>query len=258
MDLGLNGRVAIVTGASRGIGRATAFALAKEGTRLCLVARGADALASTVHDIEKEGGLAYAVVADVTAQDAGRTIVEQAMARFGALDIVIANVGGSSGPRDFASTTGEDWDATYRLSVLPSINLLRAAVPYLAASDAASTIFIASVSGSAPQSTAAHYAAAKAALIHAARSLAWELGPQRIRVNALSPGSTIFPGGNWERREREQTEAFAQFTHSEFPWGRLGTPEEIADAVAFLASPRARGINATDMHVDGGQRKPSM
>ncbi len=142
--------------------------------------------------------------------------------------------------------------------MLHAIEALRVARPALAASGQGSAIFIASISGRAPATRGAQYAAAKAALIQAARSLAWELGPDRIRVNALSPGSILFPGGGWERTRAERPEDFATFESMDFPWGRLGTAEEIADVVAFLASPRSRWINGADIHVDGGQRRPSI
>lgn len=142
--------------------------------------------------------------------------------------------------------------------MLHAVDLLRAATPALLRSPAASAILIASISGRAPTGHGASYAAAKAALIYAARSLAWELGPQGIRVNALSPGSTLFEGGGWDRARTASPELFAEFEQKNFPHGRLGTLREVADAVAFLASPRASGINASDLQVDGRQRRPSM
>ena len=193
-----------------------------------------------------------------TRDEAADAMVAAALDRFGGIDAIVANAGGVVGPRDFDSQKPADWEASFRMNVVHATSLLRAAAPHMEKSGQGSAIFIASVSGSAPQSPAVQYAAVKAALIHAARSLAWEYAPRRIRVNAVSPGSILFPGGNWERRQQTQPKEFADFSAREFPWGRLGTPGEVADVVAFLASPRASWINALDLRVDGGQRKPSM
>lgn len=258
MDLGLARRTAIITGASRGIGLACARALAREGANVLMVARGEETLRASAAAIAASGGSVRTLVADVTRDEAAPAMVAAALESFGGVDTVVANAGGVVGPRDFQSQTSADWEASFRMNVLHATNLIAAAAPHLEKSGQGSAVFIASISGSAPQSPAVQYAAVKAAMIHAARSLAHELAPRRIRVNAVSPGSILFPGGNWERRQKTQPVEFAEFERREFPWGRLGTPEEVADVVAFLASPRASWINAFDLRVDGGQRKPSM
>jgi 3-oxoacyl-[acyl-carrier protein] reductase len=258
MDLGLRSRVALITGGSRGIGRAAALALAREGCRVLIAARGEAGLADAASVIRAAGGLVATVVADMMDKATPALLVAEALAAFGQLDIVVANAGGTVGSRDLADSTSDEWAQTFHLNVLHAVDRLRAATPALSRSDAASAIFMASISGRAPTGRGASYAASKAALIHAARSLAWELAPKAIRVNALSPGSTLFSGGGWERTQRDLPEAFASFEQNEFPRGRLSTVEEIADALAFLASPRAMGINAADLQVDGGQRRPSL
>lgn len=258
MDLGLGDRVALVTGGSRGIGRATALALAAEGCHVMLAARGAERLAATAAEVAALGVRVDTVAVDLAQPEGGAQAVAAAVAAFGRLDVLVANAGGSTGAREMAASTDADWAATYAFNVGHSIAALRAAVPHLAASDAASAVFIASISGRAAASRGAQYAAAKAALIQAARSLAWELGPQRIRVNTVSPGSILFPGGGWARTRAERPDDFADFESRDFPWGRLGTDTEVADTVAFVASPRARWINGADIHVDGGQRRPSI
>ena len=258
MDLQLRGRVALVTGGSRGIGLAAARGLAAEGCDVAISARGEAGLAAAAASLEPAGVQVLTLAADVMEQATPARLVAGVMARFGRLDIVVANAGGTVGARDFTTSSGGEWAETYQLNVLHAVDLLRAAVPALQASDAASAIFIASISGRAPPERGASYAAAKAALIHAARSLAWELAPQGIRVNALSPGSTLFAGGGWDRTRAAKPDGFAAFERTEFPRGRLSTLDEIADAIVFLASPRAAGINAADVQVDGGQRRPSM
>lgn len=262
MDLQLKGRVALVTGGSRGIGRATALRLAEEGASLMLAARGAEGLAAAAAEAAAAGAAlgtrVETVAVDLSRPEGGAAAVAAAMRAFGRLDVLIANAGGSVGARSLAEGTDADWAATYALNVGHSIAALRAAVPGLAASDAGAAVFIASISGRAAAERGAAYAAAKAALIQSARSLAWELGPQRIRVNTVSPGSILFPGGGWVRVRAERPEDFAAFERGDFPWGRLGTDAEVADAVAFVASPRASWINGADIHVDGGQRRPSI
>lgn len=258
MDLGLDGRVALITGGSRGIGKATALALASEGVRIAIAARGAETLAVAADQIRAAGAEVVTIRADFTlAEDSARAVAE-AVAAFGGLDVLIANAGGSFGERELATASDADWEKTFRFNVGHSVAALRAATPFLAQSEIGNAVFVASISGRAPAARGAQYAAAKAGLIHAARSLAWELGPLGIRVNAVSPGSTIFPGGGWERIRAERPEEFAKFEAEDFPARRLGTAQEIADAIAFVVSPRAAGINAADIHVDGGQRRPSI
>lgn len=258
MNLELSGRRVLVTGGSRGIGLASAMALTREGAKLALVARGAEGLAKAAEALRGAGAAVFTFEADLTEAGAAAAVTEKAIAALGGLDCLVANAGGSFGAREMSGNASEDWQKTYQFNVLHAIEALRAARPALAASGQGAAVFIASISGRAPATRGAQYAAAKAALIQAARSLAWELGPDRIRVNALSPGSILFPGGGWERTRAERPEDFATFETMDFPWGRLGTAEEIADVVAFLASPRSRWINGADIHVDGGQRRPSI
>lgn len=253
MDLGLQGSRALVTGASRGLGRAIAARLIEEGVSVAICARDADAVAATAAEI----GATFAAACDVTDAEALTAWVRDAAGALGGVDLVVANAGGAGGGARLEQTEAEDWDDAYTLNVTHSTTLTRAALPHLRESDHASVVFVSSVSGFRPQPKS-QYAAAKAALIHLAASLARELGPEGVRVNALSPGSILFPGGSWDRRSREVADEFNAFVAAEFPFGRLGHADEVADATAYLLSRRASWISGTNLVVDGAQNQPSM
>jgi 3-oxoacyl-[acyl-carrier protein] reductase len=257
MDLELAGRVALVTGATRGIGRAIAERLAGEGCSVAVCARDGDAVARTVTALRESGATAFGASVDVTDDGALEGFVDATAENLGGLDLVVANAGGAAGGNFLNETSGDDWRQTMTLNVVHAAVLIRAAVPHLRARGGGAALVIASISGSRPQPKA-QYAAAKAAEIHLAASLGRELGRDRIRVNALSPGSILFEGGSWDRRRNDDPQAFANFEAKEFPHQRLGTVEEIADAAAFLLSPRASWINGTELIVDGGQNMPGM
>ncbi len=246
MDLGLAGRRAFVTGGSHGIGLAIARALADEGAVVMVCGRDKDRLART--------GLP-AVQADVTdTNDLGRA-VDLAADQLGGLDLLVANAGGSVGGSLLASTP-EDWIATFAVNVLHAAHAIRCAVPHFVASGTGSALIVASITGwkSGPKSS---YAAAKAAEIHLAATLGQELGSRNIRVNALSPGSVLFPDGGWDNFREAHPDQFAAFAVGDFPRGRLVELREVADTACFLLSPRASGINGANICVDAGQDHPS-
>ncbi len=257
MELHLTGRRALVTGATRGLGRAIAERLADEGCAVALCARSEDVVRQSVAELRERGTTAYGAAVDVGNEAALASFVDDAAAQLGGLDLLVANAGGAVGGSGVADTTAADWRTTLDLNVVHAAVLVRAAVPHLSRSDAASVVVVASISGTRPQPKP-QYAAAKAAEIALAASLARELGPAGIRVNSLSPGSVLFEGGSWARRRDGQPEQYAAFVQREFPFGRLGTPQEVADVTAFLLSPRASWISGTDVVVDGAQNAPGM
>jgi 3-oxoacyl-[acyl-carrier protein] reductase len=255
LDLGLDGKVGLVTGGSRGIGRAIAVRLAAEGVKVAICGRTQATLDATLGEIRATGAAAHGVVADVTCPHEVERFVDESAAALGGADLLVANVGGSSG-RGLLESTPEDWARTFDLNLFHAVRAIRAAVPHMQRRGGGSAVSISSISGWKPGPTA-QYGAAKAGEIFLAGALAWELAASRIRVNTVSPGSIMFGGGGWDRFRAREPERFAEFERREFPWGRLGTPEEIADVVVFVLSERAAWINGANVAVDGAQGRPS-
>ncbi len=252
MDLGLAGKVAIVTGSSRGIGRGIATRLAEEGAHVVLCARGADDLDAAVRAVPGPGRT-VGVVVDVTSVDGATALVDAAVEQLGGLDIVINNVGGS-GARSFDGMDADDLQTVLDRNLFPALNVSRAALPALRERGGGVIAMIASIWGR-EGGGGPGYNIAKAAEISLAKAMARDLAQDGIRVFSVAPGSTLFPGGSWERRLREDPEGMAAFIERELPWGRLGSVEEVADAVTFLVSPRASWIVGACVTVDGGQSR---
>ena len=256
MDLGLRGRRALITGGSRGIGFAVAEALAAEGAAVGLVARDAAGLAAAAERLGSRGVLVATAVADITDTPQLRRAVDDIATTLGGLDHLVANAGGTVGRGNLTSAGDDDFTATFALNAGHAAELIRAGLTHLQAAGGGSVVIISSITGTRPAPRTA-YAAAKAAEIHLAATAAQELAPVGIRVNAVSPGSIMFPGGGWDSFQREHPEDFAAFLASQFPFGRLGRPEEVADVVSFLLSARASWISGANIVVDGGQIYPS-
>ncbi len=253
MDLGLKGKVALVTGASRGIGNRIALALAAEGANLCICGRTEETLAAAADEIRQTGVEVEAFVGDVTETPAADAFVAAAKARFGEqIHVLVNNVGGSVWT-PFAEISDEEWLKVFDLSFFSAVRVSRAAFSALAAGQG-SIVNVSSIFGR-ENGGPISYNAAKAAMISMTSNLAIEATKSGIRVNSVAPGSIIFPGGSWERRQQADPEAMAKFVEDNIPGGRFGTPEEVASVVTFLASPKASWVLGACLNVDGGQSK---
>ena len=245
MDLGLRGRRALVTGGTRGIGRSVAEHFAAEGADVAICARNADEVAEAVAALTAKGVRATGRALDVADGPALSQWVRDVAAEFGGLDIVVSNVSALAIGQDETS-----WRAEFETDMMGAVRAVDAAMPFLEVSDAASIVVISSVSGREVDFAAGPYGVFKAALIHYAKGLSFQLAAKGIRVNALSPGNTYFPGGVWEKIEHGNPALYQQALALN-PTGRMGTPEEMARAVVFLASPAASFITGTNLVVDG-------
>jgi 3-oxoacyl-[acyl-carrier protein] reductase len=252
VDLGLTGKVALVTGSSRGIGRGIATRLVEEGADVVFCARGEEALEEAVRSAPGPGR-AHGVAADVTTPDGAVEVVDAAVEAFGRLDMVVNNVGGS-GARTIDELDVDDLTDVLGRNLVPALAVSRAALPALRAGGGGTIALIASIWGREGGGSPS-YNVAKAAEISLAKAMASDLAKDRIRVFSVAPGSTLFPGGSWERRVRDDPEAMAAFVARELPWGRFGSVDEVADVVAFLVSPRASWVVGSCVVVDGGQSR---
>ncbi len=252
MDLGLKGRKAIVTVGTRGIGRAIAEALAGEGVDIALCARDAVQIDDTVRTLAGTGVRAWGRPVDIADTEALKSFVAEAARSLGGLDIFVANVSALAVAADEAS-----WRRSFEIDVMGTVTGIEAALPVLERSGQAAIIIIGSIAAVEVVGPTRPYNAVKAALVPHMKSLAQNQARKNIRVNMVSPGTIYFKGGVWHQRELHQPELFKAAMQRN-PTGRMGTPEEVANAVAFLASPRASFITGTNLIIDGAltQRVP--
>src|SRR5215469_3805792 len=255
MDLHLSGKVAVVTGASRGIGFAVTRALVEEGARVVAAARGPSA------ELAALGPSVRAVAADLTSSDGPGKVIDAAIAAFGALDILVNNVG-SVRPRvsGFLSVTDEDWAATMTSNFLSAVRTTRAALPHLLKQGSGAIVTVSSVNAFLPDPLVIDYSAAKAALTNFCKSLSKEVGPRGIRVNTVSPGPVATDLWLGEKgvastiagAKGGQADAVAKQAAASMLTGRFTRPEEVAQLVLTLASDRTGNVVGADFVIDGG------
>lgn len=247
MNIDLSGKRAIVTGGSRGIGRAIALGLAEAGAAVSICARGADALESARREIAARGVGAHAGVCDLAEAAAVARYIEAAAAELGGIDILVNNASGFGSSNDEAG-----WERSISVDLLATVRAIRAALPFLEASGAGAIVNISSISGLRASARTPPYGAVKAAVIQYTLSEAAALARNGIRVNCIAPGSIEFPGGSWEKRKSDNPRLYDAILRS-IPFGRLGMPQEVANVALFLASPLASWVTGQTISVDGGQ-----
>jgi 3-oxoacyl-[acyl-carrier protein] reductase len=251
MDLGLKGKVALITGASRGIGRAIAQALAEEGVRVSLCARTPEILERAAGELRGAGHEVFSMPADVTDEAQAAQWVRSTAAHWGGIDILVNNAGGAV-VGTLAELPDSAWQESFATNFFAPVTLSRIAAVEMERRGSGAIINISSIYGREAGGPIA-YNAAKAALISLTKMLAREFAPRNIRVNSVAPGSIIYPGGVWEQIFKETPDFERDFISHDFPAGRLGRPEEVAYAVVMLASPKASWITGATLPVDGAQ-----
>ena len=245
MDLNITGKVAIVTGGTKGIGRAIVEAFANEGANVAFCARNKDEVADTEKALVAKGVKAKGTVVDVGDAKALRAWVASTAKDFGGIDMAVANVSALAIPDE-----DDNWDTSFRVDMMGTVNLCKAVIPHLDKSDVKSLLAISSVSGREADFASGPYGTFKSAIIGYMAGLSFSLADKGIRANTVSPGNTYFPGGVWQSIEGGNPDLFS-FAMGLNPTGRMGTAEEVAAGVVFLSSPVASRISGTNLVVDG-------
>lgn len=255
MDLALKGKVVLITGASRGIGAGIAQAFAAEGSKLAICARTEEPLLQAKKQLEESGAEVLAIPADISKPEHASLLVDQTVSHFGRLDVLVNNAGGNR-RGNFEETSDDDWEEILNLNLKAHIRVSRGAIPEIKKQNAGAIIFISSIFGrEAGGKGLSIYNTTKAGMNSLSKIMAMELAADKIRVNAVAPGSICFPGGSWDRRCIADPEGMAEFIKREMPLGRFGTVEEVANVVTFLASERASLVTGTCINVDGCQSR---
>ena len=255
MDLGLEGRVAMITGGSHGLGKQAASALAREGCKIAICARGPEQLEETRNEFEGQGYDVIAVQADVTNQDDLARFHNETLANLGECDILVNNVGGRRGEADFQLTGMERFREGLEVNLFSAVELVALVLPHMREQRWGRIISISSIYGR-EYGGSVDYMTGKAGLIAFSKHLALNLAPENVLVNCVAPGSIDFPGSTWDRFQQNNTpEVVSDFISRNLPAGKFGWPEPIGETVAFLASDRADLITGTCLNVDGGQSR---
>lgn len=252
MDLGLRGKCAVVTGASRGIGRAIALRLAEEGAGVAVCARGEPALRETKAELRARSVPGYAAVCDVGDPKALDGFLDAVRVRLGQVDILVNNPSGIGFTDDDAT-----WQSTLSVDLMAAVRASWKVTPWMVAAGGGAIVHISSIAGLEATGFPPAYGAAKAALVSHAKSLALALAPQKVRVNTVAPGSIEFAGGLWADAKQNNPDFYGAVLKT-IPMGRMGTPEEVADVVAFLVSERASWVTGACIVVDGAQHKGNL
>ena len=259
MDLQLQGKVAIITGSSRGLGLASAQALAAEGASVTICARGAARLEEAAEIVRRAASrpdAVLAVQADLASEEGIDSLVSRTVETFGGVDILVNNVGLGRGA-GLLETPDDVWQEAFNQTLYPAIRASRAAVPHMKARGGGVILLITSIWGREGGGRMT-YNAVKAAEISLGKSLARELAPHNIRVNSVAPGSILFPGGSWHTRQQADPEGIADFVKRDLPFGRFGAAHEVGDVVCFLASARASWVSGACVPVDGCQGRSNI
>ena len=255
MDLGLTGRVAMVTGGSRGLGKQIAQTLAREGCRLSICARSQDNLDETLAELRSQGHKAEGTVADVTDPEDGARFYKDTLYTLGNPDILINNVGGRRGSTDFQETTMEQFQEGLEVNLMSAVRLSRLVLDHMKNQNWGRIINISSIYGR-EHGGSIDYMTGKAGLIAFSKHLALQMAPFNVLVNSVAPGSIDFPGSTWDRFQKTQSpETVKEFVNKNLPMGKFGWPEPIGEIVAFLASDKADLVTGACVNVDGGQSK---
>lgn len=256
MDLELTNRVALVAGSSRGIGKAIAGALAREGCRVAVTGRDQTVVDETVLEIGQltEPSRVAGVIGDLTETQAIARAIAAVRERWGSIDVLVANIG-SGTARGGWNLEDDDWQRAFEVNLHASRRLVEAALPSMLEARRGSIVLVASIVALESVNAPLTYSAAKAALVSYAKNLARLIARRGVRVNAVAPGNILFDGGSWATKVAERREQVERYIDAEVPAGRFGRPEEIADAVTFLASDRASFITGACLVADGGQTR---
>ncbi|MCX8277702.1 MAG: SDR family NAD(P)-dependent oxidoreductase [Dehalococcoidia bacterium] len=253
MDLGIKGKVALVTGGSRGLGRQSALALAAEGVNVAICARGEDTLKQTAKELKATGVNVGAYVADLGDESGADELIAKTEAELGPIDILVNNVGGSFGTSDLVNSSLDDFQMVMNANLWSAVALMKGTVPGMQERGWGRVVNISSIFGR-EYGGPAPYMVAKAAMIAASKHTGMAVAKDGVTVNSVAPGSILHAGGSWEKFMANNTDEIVdEFIARNLPMGKFGWPEPVAAAVAFLASQQADLITGACLNVDGGQ-----